>query len=172
MPPTRTTDFWSSAIAALIATRKPIACCWRKSFRGRPPSRRLRDSSRLSGLGGRRSNCSCPSPRRAAVSSSLALGEAAKESASETYYGGEEVESAGGMTFTFRIACLNMDSTTIAMCHEYLSCTSLVQADRTLAVRRHRIAPHEGDSTEKSPRNFSGTREHILTCVPMSRGLN
>jgi len=29
-------------------------CCWRRSFRGRPPSRRLRDSSRLSGLGGRR----------------------------------------------------------------------------------------------------------------------
>src|SRR6202020_2322008 len=112
-------------------------------------------------IGARRKPRHRPSHEQAAVFS-LAQVESAKESASETYYGGEEVESAGGMTFTFRIACLNMDSKTIAMCHEYLSCTSLVQADRTLAVRRHRIAPHEGDSTEKSPCNFSGTREHIL----------
>jgi Isochorismatase family len=45
---------WSSAIAALTATRKCIGCCWRRFFRARLPSRRLRDLSRLSGLGGRR----------------------------------------------------------------------------------------------------------------------
>ena len=54
MPPTRTTDCWSWAIAALIATRKRIGCCWRRSFSGRPRSRRLRNLSRLSGLDGRR----------------------------------------------------------------------------------------------------------------------
>ena len=48
----------SSAIAARTATRKHIGCCWRRSFRGRPLSRRLRDSHRPSGLHGRRRHCS------------------------------------------------------------------------------------------------------------------
>jgi hypothetical protein len=51
MPPTRTTRCWSLAIAARTATRKRIGCCWRRSFRGRPPSRRRRESRRPSGLG-------------------------------------------------------------------------------------------------------------------------
>jgi hypothetical protein len=50
-------DWWSSAIAALTTTRKRIGCCLRRSFRARPPSRRLRDSRRPSGLGGRRHHC-------------------------------------------------------------------------------------------------------------------
>src|ERR1700730_3869266 len=57
MPPTQTTNCWSSAIAALTATRKCIGYCWRRSFRGRPSSRRLRDSPRPSELGGRRRQC-------------------------------------------------------------------------------------------------------------------
>ena len=92
----------------------------KKSSKVHRRSRRLRDLNTLSGLGGRRRNCFV-SIARAGGCLFLSLGEAAKESASETYYGGEEVESAAGMTFTFRIACFNMDSTTIAMCHEYLS---------------------------------------------------
>jgi hypothetical protein len=86
-----------SAITALIATRKRIGCCWRRSFRGRPPSQRLRDLSRLSGRGGRRRSCLI-----APVGGCLVLpraGLSAKESASETYHGRAEVES-GGMTFT------------------------------------------------------------------------
>src|SRR5258707_9184588 len=58
MPPTRTTDCWSLAIAARTATRKRIGCCWRRYFRGRPPSRRRRESRRPSVLGGRRRHCS------------------------------------------------------------------------------------------------------------------
>src|SRR5712664_1103552 len=58
MPPTWTTDCWSSAIAARTATRKRIGCYWRRSFRGRPPSRRRRNSRRPSGLGDRRRHCS------------------------------------------------------------------------------------------------------------------
>jgi hypothetical protein len=51
------TDCWSSAIAALTSTRKRIGCCWRRSFRGRLPSRRLRDSRKPSGRHGRRRRC-------------------------------------------------------------------------------------------------------------------
>jgi hypothetical protein len=48
-------------------------------------------------------------------------GKAVKETASEAYCAWEGRESSSGMTFTFRIACFNRASATIATCHEYLS---------------------------------------------------
>jgi hypothetical protein len=44
-----------------------------------------------------------------------------KESASETYCAWEALDSPSGTTRTFRIACLNRVSTTMATCHEYFS---------------------------------------------------
>jgi nicotinamidase-related amidase len=51
-------DYRLLVVAARTATRKRIGCYWRRSFRGRPPSRWLRDSRRPSGQGGRRRHCS------------------------------------------------------------------------------------------------------------------